>query len=539
VRVAIDARSLAFPPGHRAGIARWVHNLVSGIRDVDRANKYLLLCRPGDRSALLDWGPNFRPVEMAALGEYTMAQQSHEQLALPAAVADLAPDVFLAPYYVFPLERSYPAVSVFDDMIPWIIMNRLNDRIPPGQFVGEDMASFQTWKRLCAQSAEAVVAISNHTGDDLAAFWDIDRQKIQTICVGLEPEWHEAPLPGEMAAFRARFGLPERYLLYTGTIEPRKNIEGIIAAYGVLRRRYGHTLPLVVSGSRGQHFDRLFFGGVQREVGRLQFSRDRGHYFDDVVLMTRFLSRREQVLLYRSATAFVWPSFYEGFGLPVLEAMACGLPVVTSRTSSLPEVGGDAVAYADPRDPASIAAELDRVLRDTAAARDLAQRAEARARTFSNAQAGRTCVDLLSRVAAAGRATGTVTRAAAGRPASPELADGEADRLAARIAGSHGPDTSVMVYGAGALGLSLASALGTRGFAVLGLADTDPSKWGLRLDRWTVMPPAEMIRRDPGAIVLGSRASAADMQGRLLELGIPRQRMWTLDAAPQAGPRHA
>jgi glycosyltransferase involved in cell wall biosynthesis len=511
-----------------------VQNLVSGIREVDSTNEYLLLCRAGDRAGLQDWGPNFRPLELAAMGDYTMAHQSTEQLLLPIALDALAPDVYLAPYYVFPLERRYPAVSVFDDMIPWIVMKRLHDRIPPGQIVGEDMASFQTWKRLCAQSAESVIGISNHTGDDLSAFWDVDRGKIETVYVGLEPEWYREAADDEIGSFRARFGLPDRYLLYTGTVEPRKNVEGIIAAYGMLRRRYGHTLPLVVAGSRGQQFDRLFLGGVQREVGALRFSHERGHFFDDVVLMTRFLSRREQILLYRSASAFVWPSFYEGFGLPVLEAMACGLPVVTAQNSSLPEVGGDAVLYADPRLPESIAAGLDRVLTDRDFAADLGQRAAARARTFTNAEAGRRCVDLLARVASAGRRVQPATQKGALAP-SLELSADEAGRLANRLTAEGDRVGAIVIYGAGQLGLDLARALGARGHDVVGLTDADPSKWGLTLDRWPILSIADMFRCNPSAIVLGSRASAADMRAKLLELGFARDRIWALDGGSPAG----
>lgn len=528
MRFAIDARALAFPAGHRAGIARWVHNLVSGLRAVDDRNEYLLLCRAGDRPALLDWGPNFRPVELTTLGDYTMASQSNEQLLLPAALDALAPDAYFSPYYVVPLERRCPAVSMFDDMIPWIIMNRMHDRIPPGQFVGDDMAAFQTWKRLSALSAEAVVTISDHTGRDLSAFWKIDPQKVHTIHVGLEDEWHREPDARAIAAFRQRFGLPDRYLLYTGTIEPRKNVEGILAAYGLLRRRFGHDLPLVVAGSRGQHFDRVFFGGVQRDVGALRFDPERGHYFDHVHLMTRFLSRQEQVLLYRSATAFVWPSFYEGFGLPVLEAMACGLPVVTADNSSLPEVGGDAVLYANPRSPDSIAAALDRLLRDSDLAADLSARAAARARTFTNAGGGRALRDLLIAVAAGG---GRAAQAAQPDVLPVDLSPTEAEILSARLSAVVGRSGPIVIYGAARFGIDIARALSSRGHDVWGFTDADPSKWGGTLDRWPVSSLADALRRDPSAIVLGSRASAADMRTRLLDLGFDRARIIGVDAA--------
>jgi|WetSurMetagenome_2_1015567.scaffolds.fasta_scaffold56514_2 glycosyltransferase involved in cell wall biosynthesis len=514
MRIAIDARALAFPPGHRAGIARWAHNLVSGLRDIDADNEYLLLCRSGDRSALQGWGPNFRAIEIDSFGDYTTAHQTTEQLFAPSAIAALSPDVYLSLYFVVPLERPCPAAVVFDDLIPWIIMNRWHHLIPPGQFVGDDMQAFQAWKRLSAQSAEGIVSISDHTARDLSKFWSIERQKIRTVYVGLEPEWYQEPSAADLAEFRARLELPERFILYTGTIEPRKNIEGLIAAYGLLRRRYGHDLPLVVAGSRGQHFDRIFSGSVRREVGPVRFSPARGHHFENVVLMTRFLSRREQVMLYRSATAFVWPSFYEGFGLPVLEAMATGLPTITSPGSSLDEVGGDAVLYADPRNPESIAAQMHRVLSDADLARHLGRSARERSLQFSARKGAAVCLDLLTQLATSPRAD----RPAEVRPVSGEFRAEELAGIAARL-GAQSTRDRIFVFGSGSVGLQLARALSAAGLGVGGFIDSDPSRWGRQIDEWTVHSIVDALLKNPAAIVLGSRASASDMKARLIELG--------------------
>ena len=215
--------------------------------------------------------------------------------------------------------------------------------------------------------------------------------------------------------------------------------------------------------------------------------------------------------------------------------MACGLPVVTARNSSLPEVGGDAVLYADPRQPESIAAGLDRVLTDHECAADLGRRAAARARTFTNAEAGRRCVDILTQVASAGRRSQLASEGAAALP-SPDLSADEARLLSDRLTRAGERPGKVVIYGAGKLGLDLARALDSRGHAVVGLTDADPSKWGLTLDRWPVLSIAEMFRHNPSAVVLGSRASAADMKARLLELGFARNRVWALDGESPSGP---
>ncbi len=153
-----------------------------------------------------------------------------------------------------------------------------------------------------------------------------------------------------MAAFRAARGLPDRFILFLGTLEPRKNLRRLLEAYARLRTRHGATLPpLVIAGGKGWFYEEIYAAAAQ--LGLL-----------DAVIFPGYIPAEDLPWWYRAAELFVYPSIYEGFGLPVLEAMACGTPVVTSTASKLPEVGGDAPRLVPPEDTDALADARDGVL---------------------------------------------------------------------------------------------------------------------------------------------------------------------------------
>jgi glycosyltransferase involved in cell wall biosynthesis len=168
---------------------------------------------------------------------------------------------------------------------------------------------------------------------------------------------------------RKRYALPERFLIHVGTIEPRKNLRRLVEALQQLRER-GLEIPLVIVGAKGWLYDELF-----RRVEELDV--------DDKILFPGYVAAADLPSLYSAATAAVMPSVYEGFGLPVLEAMACGTPVVSSDTSSLPELGGDAALYFDPYDLDGMANAIRDVWTDADLREDMSQRGFEQAASFS------------------------------------------------------------------------------------------------------------------------------------------------------------
>lgn len=221
---------------------------------------------------------------------------------------------------------------------------------------------------LFCRRASHLIAVSDQTRDDLIMLYGLPAEKISVVHEAAAP--HFRPQPAEkVEAVRRRYGLPDRYLLSVGTIEPRKNLIRLLEAF---ERLYADRLTdgWVVVGKRGWLYDDFF--------ARLEQSPAR-----NAVVLPGYVADEDLPAVYAGAQALVFPTLYEGFGLPVLEAMACGTPVVASDTSSVPEVGGSAALYFDPTDVEGMVEAISRLLRDLALQAELRRRGLARAGEFS------------------------------------------------------------------------------------------------------------------------------------------------------------
>jgi glycosyltransferase involved in cell wall biosynthesis len=237
--------------------------------------------------------------------------------------------------------------------------------------------------RLSVQRAGRVLAVSASTRRDVIRYYGVPAEKVDVVYNGVDPAFE--PLPGDqVAVFRARQGLPDRFILFVGTLEPRKNVARLIRAYAQLPRS---RPPLLLVGGKGWFYEDIF-----RLVEEMDLSAD--------VHFVGYVPAEDLPLWYNAADLFVYPSLYEGFGLPPLEAMACGTPVVASTSSSLPEVVGDAGLLVDPADTAGLAAALQAGVSDAGVRARLRQAGPERARQFSWQATARETVDSYRRALA-------------------------------------------------------------------------------------------------------------------------------------------
>jgi glycosyltransferase involved in cell wall biosynthesis len=263
--------------------------------------------------------------------------------------------------YVAPLAAVCPTVVTIHDLS----FIRLPETFRPGNRLYLTLVT-----RLSVRRAARVIADSESTRQDVLALCAAPAERVVTIPIGVGPEFSPAP-QAEVAEWRRRQGLPDRYLLYLGTIEPRKNLVRLVEAYAQLRSADAATPPLVIAGAAGWYYEQVFARVEALGLG-------------DVVSFPGYVPEAEKPWWYRAADLFVYPSLFEGFGLPVLEALACATPVVTTAVSSLPEVAGSAaVLVEEPDKPAALAQALAAVLTDCSLADRLRQAGPAQAARFT------------------------------------------------------------------------------------------------------------------------------------------------------------
>lgn len=221
------------------------------------------------------------------------------------------------------------------------------------------------------QRADKIVTVSNFSRDEIVKYLDVPSDKIVVVPNGVDfDKFHHNYSSDEIAGTKAKYGITGDYFLYLGTLEPRKNIERLVRAYNLLKKRAGTVPSLVIAGKKG-----WLYGPIFDVVNSLRLNND--------VIFTGYADEMDVPLLMNGAAAFVFPSLYEGFGLPPLEAMACGTPVITSNTASLPEVVGDAALLVDPYSVESIADAMESLLLDPALRAELKDKGLKRASMFT------------------------------------------------------------------------------------------------------------------------------------------------------------
>jgi glycosyltransferase involved in cell wall biosynthesis len=185
-----------------------------------------------------------------------------------------------------------------------------------------------TWLPYSIERADHIIAVSNQTKDDIISFYKVPEDKISITYLATDCSINQSNLK-DFNIIKDRYQLPNQYLLYVGTLEPRKNIPYMLEAYSIAKRKYQIPHKLVIVGKKGWKYESIF-----QTIERNKLEND--------IIFTGFVKDEDLPVIYSGARVFLFPSIYEGFGLPVLEAMKCGLPVITTNISSLPEVAGDA-----------------------------------------------------------------------------------------------------------------------------------------------------------------------------------------------------
>lgn len=363
MRIAIDASTISTQGGPRT----YVLGLLDALLRIDHDNDYVVFYN--DPSHL---GRFPGAKEIVLSGKTPLARLWREHVALPLACRSERIDLLHCPKSAIPYFSPCPTVVTLHDLIPL--------KHPET----EKFAAQMYWRLqipIAARRSSFIITDSEHARREILADFALPQDKVRAIMLGFDPLMSTPRSEATGKNILAKYGLPADYLLYVGTIQPRKNLDTLIQAFNSLKQTGAVEKKLVIVGRKGWLYEQLF-----ADIKAMNLESD--------VIFTGFVPDEELSYIYDHAAVFVYLSFFEGFGLPPLEAMACGVPVITSNTTSLPEVVGDAGITVTPADVSAVAAAINKVLSDPEMAARMQTAGRARARLFSWEAAARETVEI-------------------------------------------------------------------------------------------------------------------------------------------------
>ncbi|HEV2500464.1 MAG TPA: glycosyltransferase family 1 protein [Terriglobia bacterium] len=344
MRVGVDVSILSSP---LTGIGRFALSLVQSLTCLPEPGQWVLLGAPSHFEGL----PEAKNVTVHQVqGLMGWRRIAWQQIELPRLAGRYHVDVLHCPDFSRPIHASVPVVNTIHD---------LSYYSPHAYFSWSNRTYKRALTRIAVGKSSRLVADSNFTRDELLGKFRLDNGVLSVVYLGVDQNPPGEPLREE-----------NPYVLYVGTLEERKNLPNLIQGFALMRRQKGVPHRLILAGKPGKDFERI---QAAIEASDCKAS----------IEITGYVSQERVIQLYRAANLFIMPSLYEGFGLPVLEAMATGIPVVCSRAASLPEVGGDAAEYFDPLSPQEIAAALAKVLGSESLRAEMRRKGLERAKLFS------------------------------------------------------------------------------------------------------------------------------------------------------------
>jgi alpha-1,3-rhamnosyl/mannosyltransferase len=369
-RIGIDGRYIQ---DHFPGIGRYTYHLIEALAPLCPEQAFVLLHNPSL--------PNTR-YRLGALARYPNLELCRvdvptfslaEQLALPLTARRLSLDLLHSPYYIKPYWQPCPSVVTIYDLIPALYPQHLPS--------ARARLVYRATTRLALATAQQVITLSEASRRDLVERYGVPAAKVHVTHLAADARFRPQPAE-DVAALRQKYGLPEGYVLYLGINKPHKNLVRLIEAWAIVSGQPSAAgCQLVIAGYWDPRYPQA------RERAAQLGLRDRVRFLGPV-------AEEDLPALYSGCELFVFPSLYEGFGLPVLEAMACGAPVVCSNTSSLPEVAGDAALYFDPTDVEQMANTLVRALANRKLRQEMRARVLEQAACFSWEEAAKRTLEV-------------------------------------------------------------------------------------------------------------------------------------------------
>lgn len=337
MRIAIDGRM-----GHYCvGIGVYVRGLLQNYK-IDKGNEYYVIVNKGKNSDFVPLQDNFHKIYIDVTYSDYLRRDLWEQIYLPFILYMEKIDVYHGPNYVLPYFTGTKSVVTMYDMISFL---------PDNWYKPLSRTRVQKLITISAKKANKIITGSDFSKNDIKRILNISEDKIKVIYTGIDESFKPIDEKEKIKAVKLKYSIDKRFILCVGSINPRKNILRLIEAFSKLPSNFLGHYRLVIVGKKSWGYDEIFY-----KVKELKL--------EEKVIFTGFVAEEDLPYLLNAADLFVFPSLYEGFGIPPLEAMACGIPVVASNASSIPEVVGDAALLFDPYNVDEMAAAMYRALTD-------------------------------------------------------------------------------------------------------------------------------------------------------------------------------
>ena len=370
MKIAIDVRTIL---PNRSGVGNYVLHLIKNLRQVDPSPVYFFLAQKKNLPLLGDLTHEQNPFLTMFSHENHPLSDFWEHFILPVRLKELEVNVFHGPASLIPFRKDhYGLIVTIHDLVAFLFPETIP--IKYGAYM-------RYLLRHAVKKADRIIAVSYHTQQDLIRILKVPSEKITVIHEAPSPIFHLYDKKEVKDRIRQQYGINKKYIYHLGNIEPRKNLIGLLEAFTRVCRELGNEYQLVVSGQKGWLIRSLS-----------QYLKK--YPLHDQVLFTGYVPMEHIPLLMNGAELFVFPSLYEGFGLPVLEAMSCGTPVISSNRSSIPEIVGSAGVLVDPTNIQELADQIVDLLKKPEERMRLSSLGLEQASRFSWIEAARKTLDV-------------------------------------------------------------------------------------------------------------------------------------------------
>jgi len=362
VSARIGINSLAFDPTSAGGVWTYLWNLMRELPTLDDTTHYTLFTNRENAGAFDTPGAtNLRRIACPVTMTRRLSRFAYEWGFLPVRARQERIGVLFSPFFTSPLRLGYKSVLTVHDVLY---------KDFPEQFASLEQSVFNTLFGYTVQSATHILTVSEYAKRRIMHAYHLPAERITVAHLAASPIYFARVDQEAIRRVREMYGVHTPYILSVTALRAHKNLEVLIDAFDALRRTIATPLTLVLSG-------------LHDSAGGAVAARIRALGLEKQIIRTGWVADSDLPALYQGASAFVLPSRYEGFGLPVLEAMASGVPVLTTTATALPEIAGDAALFFDPDDRRALVAGLEQVLGDAALHRELVGRGYERARQFT------------------------------------------------------------------------------------------------------------------------------------------------------------